>query len=201
MTPFLTKLGFPIVVLTIGSSWVVSAQEFAYENMTGGAPAHSSSSAIPILAYGENPRVEFPPKLSTRARSSEVSGTTAYCVRACDGRYFPATDTKNSADGCKNLCPAADVQVFYGSSIEDAYSAKGKPYSSLSNAFRYRKELVDGCTCNGKDTAGLASIKVEDDRTLRRGDLVATEEGLKMVSNVVDGQARFASASSAGRAR
>ena len=95
------------------------------------------------------------------------------------------------AEGCKNLCPATETLVYYGSSIDSASSEKSKPYAELPNAFRYRKELVTGCTCNGKDSTGLASIKLEDDKTLRRGDLVATAEGLQTVG-IVDGKPRFA---------
>lgn len=191
----LKHLGLPLVVLAAASNWIVNAQEFAYEIMTGGLQTHSGPTSIPILAYGENPRVDFPPRRAASTRSFESSGKTAYCVRTCDGRYFPAADTEDGAKGCEALCPASEVQIYYGSSIEEAYSPKGKPYSALSNAFRYRKELVDGCSCNGKSSTGLASIKVEDDKTLRRGDIVATVDGLKAVSGVVDGEVRFAAAS------
>jgi hypothetical protein len=70
-------------------------------------------------------------------------------------------------------------KIFTGNSIDGASSKDGKPYSSLPNAFRYRKELVAGCTCNGKDVIGLASVKIEDDKTLRRGDLFANKGGLR----------------------
>ena len=39
-------------------------------------------------------------------------------------------------------------------------------------------ELVSGCTCNGKDALGLAQVKIEDDPTLRKGDIVAGENGI-----------------------
>jgi len=37
---------------------------------------------------------------------------------------------------------------------------------------------VAGCTGNGKDQFGLAQINVEKDPTLRKGDIVAGENGL-----------------------
>ena len=61
----------------------------------------------------------------------------------------------------------------------------GKPYSELPNAFRYRNEIVAGCTCNGKDAMGLAQVKIESDPTLRSGDIVAGANGL-MVANKSD---------------
>jgi hypothetical protein len=68
--------------------------------------------------------------------------------------------------------------LFYGSSIDNAAAENGKAYSELPNAFRYRNELVSGCTCNGKDQVGLARVNIEDDPTLRQGDIVAGENGL-----------------------
>jgi hypothetical protein len=108
------------------------------------------------------------------------SGGQAYCVRICDGRYFPITvsDNASRAETCSNFCPASETRVVYGGNIDGATTENGKAYSDLPNAFRYRSEIVAGCTCNGKDPAGLASIKVEDDPTLRRGDIVAGENGL-----------------------
>ena len=107
-------------------------------------------------------------------------GGQAYCVRTCDGRYFPVTASDNAsrAASCNSLCPASETKLFYGSSIDTATAENGKSYSDLPNAFRYRNELVDGCTCNGKDQVGLASVKIENDPTLRKGDIVAGENGL-----------------------
>ena len=107
-------------------------------------------------------------------------GGQAYCVRTCDGRYFPVTASDNAsrAVSCNSFCPASETQVVYGSNIDNAATENGKLYSELPNAFRYRNELVAGCTCNGKDAIGLAQVKIEDDPTLRKGDIVAGENGL-----------------------
>ena len=107
-------------------------------------------------------------------------GGSAYCVRTCDGRYFPITATggQSRAEACKSFCPASETKVVLGRDIDSAATESGKPYSDLPNAFKYRTELVAGCTCNGKDSAGLARIDVEDDPTLRKGDIVAGPNGL-----------------------
>jgi hypothetical protein len=101
-------------------------------------------------------------------------------VRSCDGRHFPisAPDSQSRAASCNSFCPASQTEVVYGSTIDNAATESGKPYSELPNAFRYRNEIVAGCTCNGKDQIGLAPVKIENDPTLRRGDLVAGENGL-----------------------
>ncbi|MDU6748627.1 MAG: DUF2865 domain-containing protein, partial [Bradyrhizobium sp.] len=56
------------------------------------------------------------------------------------------------------------------------------PYSALPNAFRYRTEVVDSCTCNGKDHFGLAQVSIDNDPTLRKGDIVASDDGLKVAN-------------------
>ena len=51
-------------------------------------------------------------------------------------------------------------------------------YSELPNAFRYRTELIPNCSCTGKTSVGLASVSLEQDKTLRAGDLVTDEHGV-----------------------
>lgn len=115
-------------------------------------------------------------------------GGTAYCVRTCDGRYFPMSGSggQSRAESCSSLCPASETKVVYGSSIDNAATDKGKPYSELPNAFKYRTELVAGCTCNGKDPGGLAKIDVENDPTLRKGDIVASADGLVVANRTAE---------------
>lgn len=111
---------------------------------------------------------------------AQTSGGGTYCVRTCDGRYFPlpAVAGQSKAESCKSFCPASETKVFYGGNIDHATTDSGKSYSDLPNAFRFRTELVAGCSCNGTDSVGLARIKIEDDKTLRRGDIVSGPEGL-----------------------
>lgn len=116
---------------------------------------------------------------------SYSGGSGAYCVRTCDGRYFPitATNGQSRAEACKSFCPASDTKVVLGGNIDSATTENGKPYSELPNAFKYRTELVAGCTCNGKDPAGLAKISVENDPTLRKGDIVSGPNGLMVAGS------------------
>jgi uncharacterized protein DUF2865 len=115
-------------------------------------------------------------------------GGQAYCVRTCDGRYFPiaGTDKESRAAACSSLCPNADTELVYGSPIDNAATENGKPYSKLQNAFKYRNELVAGCTCNGKDPVGLAKVEPEKDPTLRSGDIVAGANGLVVANKTAD---------------
>jgi hypothetical protein len=139
------------------------------------------------VPFGAGPPIA-PPRHERRRYVSDDSGGQAYCVRTCDGRYFPlpSSDNQSRAATCSKFCPASETKVVYGSSIDSAETENGKAYSELPNAFRFRKELVAGCTCNGKDSGGLASIKIEDDPTLQKGDIVAGEKGLVVASRSSD---------------
>ena len=113
-------------------------------------------------------------------------------MRLCDGRFFPMNSPANATpvQMCNVMCPASDTKVFYGGTdIGTATDPKGLRYSSLANAFAYRKAVVPGCTCNGKDAFGLAPFDINADPTLRTGDLVATEDGLKAF-HITKGEAR-----------
>jgi hypothetical protein len=120
--------------------------------------------------------------------SASAGESQAYCVRTCDGRYFPlaSSDTRGREASCKSFCPASETKVVYGSSIDNAATERGKAYADLPNAFRYRKEMVAGCTCNGKDQIGLEPVKIEQDPTLRKGDIVAGSGGLMVAGRDAD---------------
>jgi hypothetical protein len=105
---------------------------------------------------------------------------SAYCVRSCDGRYFPvrAQPGLSAADACHSFCPASQTRLYSGSSIDTSVATNGARYADLPNAYLYRKEVVSSCTCNGHDAFGLAHIDASTDPTLRPGDVVATGNGL-----------------------
>jgi hypothetical protein len=171
-----------------------------FGSLMGGGRPHAPPIQLP---FGETGEAAQPAPAPAR----RGHGGVAYCVRACDGRYFPlaATGGQSRAEMCKSFCPAAETRVVYGSSIDNAATESGKPYSELPNAFRYRDELVAGCTCNGKDSGGLARIGIEDDPTIRKGDLVAGPGGL-VVANTSSNSSRhgavnYSPASKSVRAR
>jgi hypothetical protein len=111
---------------------------------------------------------------------TETGGSVAYCVRLCDGRFFPIQRHAgvSAAQTCNSFCPASQTKIYHGSSIDHAVGQDGKRYADLSTAFAYREKIVDGCTCNGKNAFGLVNSGVADDPTLRPGDIVATDAGL-----------------------
>jgi hypothetical protein len=120
----------------------------------------------------------------------EMAGTGAFCVRLCDGRYFPVPPRNSGvppAQTCSSFCPASQTRVYHGGSIDHAAASDGKRYSELGTAFLYREKLVAGCSCNGKDAFGLVNPPIDDDPTLRPGDIVATNNGLMAYNGNVGG--------------
>ena len=110
----------------------------------------------------------------------------AFCVRGCDGKYFPVHARGNAtpAQLCQAFCPASATKVYFGSNIDYATSANGERYAGSENAFAYRKALRADCTCNGKDPGGLAPIDISLDGSLRPGDVLATTNGLVAYSGI-----------------
>jgi len=133
----------------------------------------------PVTTYADP---NAAPLRSPEATRSE--GGLAYCVRLCDGRYFPIQrhSGTTSAQTCSSMCPASTTKIYNGNGIDHAVAPDGTRYSELATAFTYRKKIVSGCTCNGKDAFGLVNIAVADDPTLRPGDIVATNAGLMAYS-------------------
>ena len=154
------------------------------------APEMSSAEGLPDLTsffanffnnnHNNNPQPPPPPPRPV------VSGSgPAFCVRSCDGKYFPLMRRSASpAQMCQAFCPASPTEVFFGSSIDDAYAESGERYADSENAFAYRKALRADCTCNGHNPAGLAPIDLALDGSLRTGDVLATTDGLVAYSGI-----------------
>jgi hypothetical protein len=159
-----------------------------FERIFGGLRhALETSRAANIRAFA-NPSTD--PNLIPRA---ETGLSKAFCVRTCDGHYFPVQSQvgMSAADSCQRFCPAGQTRLYSGVDIDSAVARDGGRYADLASAFVYRQRLVDGCTCNGRDQFGLAPVDVNTDPTLRPGDVVATKTGLVAVTDVKDKTAQF----------
>jgi Protein of unknown function (DUF2865) len=115
------------------------------------------------------------------------------CVRACDGYYFPISYSTvpsrftDDARTCQRLCPAAEAELYSfhnpGEDMEQAVSVSGQAYTALPNAFRYRKEIVAGCSCRRPGQSWADALKNADDSsTLESGDIVVTDQNAKALS-------------------
>jgi len=165
-------IGVALIIGAASLSYPAQAGDF-FSNLFGGF-ARPAPRPQTILPFGEDG-----PQQVERPRAA-YGGGQAWCVRGCDGRYFPITgpDAQSKAASCSSFCPASQTEIVYGSDVDHAATANGKPYSALPNAFKYRTEAVAGCTCNGKEPGGLAQLPIDKDPTLRKGDIVAGADGL-----------------------
>jgi hypothetical protein len=147
----------------------------AFQKQQHHTPAQANFFADP---FGQN-QSPVPP------RPVSPGGGTAFCVRSCDGKYFPLSRSNASAvQMCEAFCPASSTRVFFGSTIDSATTASGERYADSENAFAYRKALRADCTCNGRDAAGLAPVDLTLDSSLRAGDVIATTNGLVAYSGI-----------------
>ena len=115
------------------------------------------------------------------------------CVRSCDGFYFPISFSTvpsrftDDARSCQRLCPAAEAELYSfrnpGEDMEQAVSISGQAYTALPNAFRYRKEIVAGCSCRRPGQSWADALKNADDSsTLESGDIIVTDQNAKALS-------------------
>jgi hypothetical protein len=171
------------LVATLALSSVPASAGF-FDFLFGGSRQSRPPEPPPAAMERPAPRMDVPRGERYGGTEPRISGgsgvATSYCVRLCDGRYFPIqrSSTTQAAQLCSALCPAAPTKVFFGSEIARATARDGKQYDDLDNAFVYRQKTVDNCTCNGRSPYGLATLAPAQDPTLRPGDLVATTEGL-----------------------
>ena len=137
------------------------------------------------------PPPDFPPPAVARVTppvqgqkrvsgNSSIGRSVGFCVRLCDGQPFRIRQIVHGTaeETCSAICPYSKTKLFFGSEIRNANAKDGQRYTELELAFLYRKKQVTDCTCNGRGPFGLVPLAVENDPTLRPGDLVSTSEGL-----------------------
>jgi len=151
-----------------------------FDTLIGVRPPPSATPVPPTAGTAGRP----PLSITVRPQSTPLTAagsTTAYCVRICDGRYFPlprlASPEATPAKLCNSLCPTSRTKIYWGSTIERSVTSDHSRYLDLDTAFAFREALAANCTCNGKDVFGTAPISISADITLREGDVVAFEDG------------------------
>ena len=170
-----------VLVGTVALAPRVASAEGLFDFFFGGAQKQQQQRQSPPQAnffadpFGLNAQ-PAPPRRPVAAAGSGP----AFCVRSCDGKYFPvmARGGATPVQMCQAFCPASATRVFFGSTIDGASAGNGERYADSENAFAYRKALKADCTCNGRDPAGLAPVDLSLDTSLRSGDVIATSNGL-----------------------
>ena len=181
------------LVLVPGSVSAEGLFDFLFNGLPNQKPARPSPAQANSFSdpFGVNQPTHPAP-------APRVAGSgPAFCVRSCDGKYFPLTTRGHAspAQACQAFCPASVTKVFYGSNIDYASAGNGERYADSENAYAYRKALRADCTCNGRSPSGLAPVDLTLDTSLRSGDVIATTDGLVAYTGVrlgTDQAAEFA---------
>jgi len=140
------------------------------------------------------------PKRPLQAASPAIGEQRTYCVRTCDGYYFAIGFVRNKAQlashqaMCASSCGDAPMKLFTAPmdagpdankvsgpkpAIERAADETGTLYPAMPNAYAFRDAETAACAC--KSTAsGLPQIPISIDPTLRNGDIVVSQDGLKV---------------------
>jgi hypothetical protein len=164
----------------------------AYAPFVGFFPTENSSKAPRrkvASVKSERPTLSLPEKSGSESEIS-IGGRLAYCVRTCDGFYFPLSTSTGSNKGdeavCNSLCPSAETKVYVGTSGADVDNARnsdtGRIYASMSNAFSYRKGIDKSCSCTANGYGLANNGSVYKDGSLRVGDIVMTKSGMRIFS-------------------
>ncbi|MGX1097755.1 hypothetical protein ACSSVZ_001778 [Amorphus sp. MBR-141] len=98
-------------------------------------------------------------------------GMKTWCVRLCDGFYFPVSYSTSSSEYqrdlaiCQGRCPGADVSLYSHPSYMDpedmVSTVSGERYTKLPTAFAYRTTVSGNCGCE-LQTPQVKSAGAED---------------------------------------
>jgi len=122
---------------------------------TRNRPRRAGPKAGPTSVF---PFSSFPPPSASRKQPRKRSGggVRTVCVRVCDGYYFPINFRSShrrlgrDAKVCQARCPGQGRLYYMTGSraeIETARDRRGRRYTDLKTAFRYRKSLTPNCAC------------------------------------------------------
>lgn len=135
--------------------------------------------------------------IRTRARAASpasfAAGTRTVCMRRCDGYVFPLGSLHTRADlpvhaaACAAACPNAPTELLTlapgRAELERSVALDGRPYLRAATANLYRRTRVENCSCQPPGATALL-MPLAEDRTLRPGDVVASEEGADLVAGL-----------------
>ncbi|MET0969521.1 MAG: DUF2865 domain-containing protein [Tardiphaga sp.] len=185
-------MGSLVVLAGVALASPTASAEGFFDFLFGGGQPQKPQRSAPSSFFADPLGLNTPDAPPPQRSASAGGSGPAFCVRTCDGKYFPLGRSASPAQMCQAFCPAATTKVYFGSAIDGASSSTGERYADMDNAFAYRKALRSDCTCNGRDPAGLAPVDLTLDTSLRPGDVIATTSGLVAYSGVRTGNGQTA---------
>ncbi len=182
---------FAAVALASGIASDARAQDF-FQSLFGYGPYGARP-----YPYGAGVDDAYPPaRRSTRAQRAraakpahrvarpaaivETPRAEGFCVRSCDGYYFPLVMAGHDSpqEACDLACPSARVSVYEGATIEAARGPDGDRYTALPTAFSFRDKRSRACSCNPPEGSQAYALRMlRQDPTLRAGDIIYDKHG------------------------
>jgi hypothetical protein len=162
------------------------------------APSAGRAEGLLDFLFGPDPAPQAPPAAPSaparRAKAQKATGSLrfakpreggeswsgGFCVRTCDGYYFPLIKMSRATrqQSCDFACPSAPMEIYDGSTIEQARNSRGQRYSALPVAFAFRERATQKCMCNDPETSqGYFEKLARTDPTLKSGDIVVEDTG------------------------
>jgi uncharacterized protein DUF2865 len=127
--------------------------------------------------------------LEGRRLLGDITSYRTLCVRTCDGFYFPISFStlpsrfEEDAATCQSMSPISESELYVypnpGGAVEEMTTTEGVPYGLLQNAWRFRREVVQGCS-NNSTTIQLEALLAEQAER-------AVEEALVSGDQTADG--------------
>lgn len=167
------------------------SRDFHPPTPPAGVSGRPTQSSTPTIGGSASSRATGPASRPSAPASGGVSrhsgggGSLAVCVRTCDGFFFPvnyegARGSDRFAEACQASCPNAETEVYFkppGADMHSAANAKGRNYTLLPNAFKYRTQRDATCSCKADGETWAQALKgAEELIGTRKGDTVVTQE-------------------------
>ena len=145
-------LAAAMVVIPFAVTPLPASAENLFDFFFGGNKQQRQE-APPQASFFADP-TNGPQPPAQRARSPVASGSgPAFCVRSCDGKYFPLMrGAASPAQMCQAFCPASATKVFYGSNIDPP---PAHPASAMPTA-RTPSPIARRCAPTAPAMAGAA---------------------------------------------
>src|SRR3954454_3931003 len=101
--------------------------EGLFDMLFGGPPKQQARPAPPQANFFADP-FGNQQQQAQPAPAPRVAGSgPAFCVRSCDGKYFPMMrGNATPVAMCQAFCPASSTKVYYGSNIDSASASNGE---------------------------------------------------------------------------
>lgn len=122
-----------------------------------------------------------------------LGGGRLVCVRSCDGSFFPLHNLPDNGragadEMCKALCPGAETAAYSMPSgadadIGQAVSLRGKRYTKLATAFKFRTSFDSSCSCRKEGQSWAEALqKAERMIDRARSDIIVTAKKAEELS-------------------